>query len=71
MQDPDANEAYFNIYFDLIDTSSPGNTGEAVSVSLNTGNNTRNTYIPGFDYNLVNSKIKLDYDLNIPVDAQG
>lgn len=71
MQDPDAYEQYFNTYFDLINTSSPGNTGEAVSVSLNTDNNTRKTYIPGFNYNLVNSKIELDYDSNAPVDAQG
>ncbi len=77
MQDPDANEQYFNTYFDLVDTSSPANAGEAVSESLNTGNTTSttsttsNVYIPGFNPNLLKSGLGVNFDLTTPTTAEG
>lgn len=71
MQNPDAYEQYLSQYYDPVDTSSPGNTGEGVSTSTTSNVTNSSINIPGFNTSLLTTPIKLDYTLNAPVDQQG
>lgn len=71
MQNPDAYEEYLSQYYYPIDTSSPDNTGGEVSTTSNSNTMNSSINIPGFNTNLLTTPIKLDYNLNAPVDQQG
>lgn len=69
MQNPDAYEQYLSQYYDPVDASSPASTGGEVSPTNNSV--TSSFSIPGFNASLLTTPIKLDYNLNAPVDSQG
>ena len=70
MQNPDAYEQYLGQYYDPVDASSPASTGGEVSPA-NSNSITSSFNIPGFNASLLTTPIKLDYNLNTPVDSQG
>lgn len=70
MQNPDAYEQYLSQYYDPVDASSPASSGGEVSPT-NSNSGTSSFSIPGFNASLLTTPIKLDYNLNAPVDSQG
>lgn len=70
MQNPDAYEQYLSQYYDPVDASSPASSGGEVSPT-NSNSGTSSFSIPGFNASLLTTPIKLDYNLNTPVDSQG